>query len=165
MGSKRASKESKSWTKNFNSGLKLVQYKSYIFYGPALTLKYYCLLTCLLAWINERLRHARMSALKKCWKWNASVVRCYTLTWFNLSLSCGDYFWNWTWRHLFWCALAPTARCTWLYDNIPVSQCWIFRALPVFYFFDFMLFFVFLSCIPIMVIVVPSQKLNGHQAF
>ena len=53
---------------------------------------------------------------------------------------------------LFSCGLPPTARYTWLNNNIPVNQCQIFRASSVVslfgWFFDHILFFVFLSCIP-----------------
>ena len=42
---------------------------------------------------------------------------------------------------------------TWRYNNIPVNKYEVLRTRLVFYFFDFMLFFVFLSRIPVMVIV------------
>ena len=52
---------------------------------------------------------------------------------------------------------------TWLYNNIPVNHCQVFRDPSVFYFSDnsliFMLFFVFLPCIAITVIVFQVRSL------
>ena len=70
---------------------------------------------------------------------------------------------------LFLCPLLPTAWYTWLYNNMPVNQCKVFRAPSVFYFsenfFDCMLFFVFLSCIPTMVIIFQMKKLVDIRLF
>ena len=44
--------------------------------------------------------------------------------------------WNGLCRHLFRYSLPPNARYTWLYNNIPVNQCKVFRTPSVFYLYD-----------------------------
>ena len=93
-----------------------------------------------------------------------SSLKFPSLTRLTLSASCGCL--NWVYRHLFWCVHPPTARYTWFPKQLPVSQCQcqVYWAPSVFYFSDnslvFMLFFMFLYCIPI-----SNEKLNGHQTF
>ena len=33
---------------------------------------------------------------------------------------------NWVYRHLLWCVHPPTARYTWLYKKLPLSQCQVY---------------------------------------
>ena len=54
--------------------------------------------------------------------------------------------WNGLYRHLFWYSLPPSARYTWLYNNISVNQCKVFRNPSVFYLYDDSLILCYSSC-------------------
>ena len=53
-------------------------------------------------------------------------VRVDSLTRLNLSASYWGRCLNWVYRHLLWCVHPPTARYTWLYKKLPVSQCQVY---------------------------------------
>ena len=51
-----------------------------------------------------------------------------SLTRLNLSANCWGGCLNWVHRQIFWYVHRPTARYTWLYKKLPVSQCQVYWA-------------------------------------
>ena len=70
----------------------------------------------------------------------------FSLPRLNLSASCKGGCLNWVYSHLFWCVHPPTARYTWLYKKLPVSQCQVYWAPSVFYFSLILWFLCYSSC-------------------